>query len=78
MRFIVSNCEFGNVARFYPIGIFLVGNNKGECSWKNLKIPVIFPENATHKEKFIKEMNKINNKYNLKKHLPKLQFKFEK
>ncbi|MCL2039686.1 MAG: hypothetical protein FWG85_04570 [Bacteroidetes bacterium] len=75
---VISNCEFENVARFYPIGVFLVGNDKGEYSWKNLKIPVIFPENKIHKEKFIKEMNKINKKYDLKKHLPKLQFKFEK
>jgi len=43
-----------------------------------LKIPVYYPEDAKNKAKFIKEMNKINEKYNLKKHLPKLQFKFEK
>jgi len=39
---------------------------------------VIFPENEKHKARFEKEMNKINAKYNLKKQLPKLQFKFEK
>ena len=76
--FIVSNCEFENVGRFDPIGVFLVGNDKGEYSWKNIKIPVIFPENEKHKARFEKEMNKINAKYNLKKQLPKLQFKFEK
>ena len=76
--FIISNCEFENVGRYDPIGVFLVGNDKGEYSWKEIKIPVILPENEKSKIKFIKEMNKINEKYNLKKHLPKLQFKFEK
>jgi hypothetical protein len=76
--FVVSNCEFDNVERFDPIGVFLVGNDKGEFSWKNLEIPVYFPENEKYKEKFVKEMNKINEKYDLKKHLPKLEFEFEK
>jgi len=76
--FIISNCEFENVGRYDPIGVFLVGNDKGEYSWKEIKIPVILPEDEKSKIKFIKEMNKINEKYDLKKHLPKLQFKFEK
>jgi hypothetical protein len=42
--FIVSNCAFDNVKRFDPIGVFFVGNNKDEYSWKDLKIPVIMPD----------------------------------
>jgi hypothetical protein len=76
--FVISNCEFDNVNRFDPIGVFLVGNDIGEYSWKDLKIPVMLPEDEKNKIKFEKEMNKINKQYNLKKHLPKLQFKFDK
>jgi hypothetical protein len=76
--FVISNSDFENVNRFDPIGVFLVGNDRGEYSWKELKIPVILPQDEKHKVKFEKEMNKINAKYDLKKHLPNLQFKFEK
>ena len=76
--FVVSNCEFENVGRYDPIGVFLVGNDKCEYSWKRFeKIPVILPEDEKSKIKFEKEMNKINAKYNLHKYLPNLLFEFE-
>jgi hypothetical protein len=77
--FVVSNCEFDNVGRSEPIGVFLVGNDKGEHSWKNFeKISVFFPEDEKSRMKFEKEMNKINDKYNLHQYLPGLLFDFEK
>jgi len=76
--FIISNCEFENVARYDPIGVFLVGNDKAEYSWKNLKIPLILPNDEENKTKFVKEMNKINDKYNLQDYIHVLQFKFDK
>lgn len=77
--FVVSNCEFDNVNRYDPIGIFLVGNDKGEYSWSKFKqIPVVLPEDEKSKIKFKKEMNKINDKYNLHKHLPGLVFEFNR
>jgi hypothetical protein len=74
--FIVSNCEFDNVQRFDPIGVFLVGNDKGEYSWKELKIPVVLSQDEDQRQKFIKEINQINEKYNLLKYIPRLLFDF--
>jgi hypothetical protein len=77
--FVVSNCEFDNVGRYDPIGVFLVGNDKGEYSWQKFeKIPVILPDDEKSRIKFEKEMNKINDKYNLYHYLPGLLFDFEK
>ena len=77
--FIISNCEFDNVKRYDPIGVFLVGNDKGEYCWQKLKkIPVHLPDDPKDRAKFEKEMNKIHAKYNLHKYLPGLLFDFER